>query len=233
MSRTQMLYDLQQTDLALEEIAQRLDQIAIQLSENSALRRAQQRATEAEAKLHACHAQTKDLDLELRSLTQRIEADEQRLYSGRVTNPKELTSLQNDVAALKRWREKKEESLLEAMEAEEEAKAQLAEARAALARVTEEWQSTQAKLSAEKECLEQRRSELQEYRRFLCSTLAESDLEIYNRLRVRKGGRAVAGVKNGVCQGCHVAPPLHQIQQASLGSELVFCNNCGRILHVL
>ncbi len=233
MSRTQMLYDLQQTDLELEEIAQRLEQIAVKLSEDSTLQRAQQRAAEAEAKLHACHAQTKDLDLEVRSLTQRIEAGEQKLYSGRVTNPKELASLQNDVAALKRWRDKKEESLLEAMEAEEEAEAQLAEARDTLTRVREEWQSTQAKLLAEKERLEERGRELQEYRRFLLSTLADTDLEVYDRLRARKGGRAVAGVKNGVCQGCHVAPPLHQVQQASLGSELIFCNNCGRILHIL
>ncbi|MGQ9501115.1 MAG: zinc ribbon domain-containing protein [Anaerolineae bacterium] len=233
MSRTQMLYDLQQTDWELEEIAQQLEQIAVKLSEDSALQRAQQRAAEAEAKLHVCHAQTQDLDLEVRSLTQRIEADEQRLYSGRVTNPKELTSLQNDVAALKRWREKKEESLLEAMEAEEEAEAQLAEARDLLTRITEEWQSMQARLLTEKEHLEGRRHELEEYRRFLLSTLADADLEVYERLRTRKGGRAVAGVKNGVCQGCHVAPPLHQIQRASLGSELIFCNNCGRILHVL
>ncbi|MGC8878243.1 MAG: zinc ribbon domain-containing protein [Anaerolineae bacterium] len=233
MSRSQMLYDLQQTDLELEEIAQRLEQIAVKLSEDSALQRAQQHAAEAEAKLHACHAQTKDLDLEVRSLTQRIEADEQKLYSGRLTNPKELASLQNDVAALKRWREKKEESLLEAMEAEEEAETQLAEARSALTRATEEWHSAQAKLLAEKECLEGRQRELEEYRRFLLSTLADTDIAVYDRLRARKGGRAVAGVRNGICQGCHVAPPLHQIQQASLGSELIFCNNCGRILHVL
>jgi len=233
MSRSQMLYDLQQTDLELEEIAQRLEQIAVKLSEDSALQRAQRHAAEAEAKLHARHAQTKDLDLEVHSLTQRIEADEQKLYSGRVMNPKELASLQNDVTALKRWREKKEESLLEAMEAEEAAEAQLMEARNALARITEEWQSTQAQLRAEKERLEGRQRELEEFRRFLLSTLADADIEVYNRLRARKGGRAVAGVKGGICQGCHVAPPLHQIQQASLGSELIFCNNCGRILHVL
>ncbi len=233
MSRSQMLYDLQQTDLELESIAQRLEQIATRLSEDSHLKQAQQRAAEAEAKLHGCHVQTKDLDLEIRSLTQRIEADEQKLYGGRVTNPKELSSLQNDIAALKRWREKKEESLLEAMEAEETAQAQLAEARTALAHIMEEWQSTQASLLAERERLEERRRELEEYRNFLLSSLAQADIETYDRLRARKGGRAVAGVKGGICQGCHVAPPLHQIQQASVGVELVFCNNCGRILHVL
>jgi predicted nucleic acid-binding Zn-ribbon protein len=29
-----------------------------------------------------------------------------------------------------------------------------------------------------------------------------------------------------------MSPPISQVQHARMGKELVFCNNCGRILHV-
>ena len=128
MSRSRVLYQLQQTDIELETIARRLAEIDASIGESAALRQARQEVVAAEAELHSRHARATDLDLEVRSLGERIQADEQKLYSGRVTSPKELSSLQDDVASLKRWRNKKEEEQLEAMLAEESAQSRLAAA---------------------------------------------------------------------------------------------------------
>jgi predicted nucleic acid-binding Zn-ribbon protein len=233
MSRSHVLHELQQTDLELEAVARRLAEIAASLGESEALRLTRQEAAAAEADLHACHGRAIDLDLEVGSLGERIKANEQKLYSGRVTSPKELSNLQDDIASLKRWRSKKEEEQLEAMLAEEAAQVRLAAAQTALTETTAAWQAGQVDLLTEEERQLEEQARLAARRTELAETAGAEDVALYERLRQRKGGRAVAVIRSGLCQACRMTPPSNQVQQASTGSELVFCNNCGRIMHVI
>jgi predicted nucleic acid-binding Zn-ribbon protein len=233
MSRTQPLYELQQVDLEIQSVSGRLKEIGATLGENAELKRARKMATDAEAELAKCRAEMHDLDLEVSSLSQKIETNESRLYSGRVTNPKELANLEEELASLKRWREKREEDLLEAMLATEEAEATLSDAQAILTQVSETWGAEQEDLADEQTTLQARLEELGERRRSLIAVVGSEDVATYERLRQRKAGRAVAAVKDGICEGCRMNPPSSQVQHARSGSELEFCNNCGRILHVL
>jgi predicted nucleic acid-binding Zn-ribbon protein len=233
MSRTQSLYELQQVDLELESVSRRLKEIAATLGESAELKRARKMVVDAESQLAKYRAEMQSLDLEVSGLTQKIETNEQRLYSGRVTNPKELASLQDEVASLKRWREKKEGDLLEAMVATEEAEAALVDAQAILAQVSETWRAGQGDLVDEQANLQMRLEELTRQRETLVTAVGSEDVMTYQRLRQHKAGRAVVAVKDGICEGCRMNPPSSQVQHARSGSELVFCNNCGRILHVL
>jgi predicted nucleic acid-binding Zn-ribbon protein len=233
MSRTQPLYELQQVDLEIQSVSGRLKEIGATLGENAELKRARKMATDAQAELAKCRAEMHDLDLEVSSLSQKIETNESRLYSGRVTNPKELANLEEELASLKRWREKREEDLLEAMLATEEAEATLSDAQAILTQVSETWGAEQEDLADEQTTLQARLEELGERRRSLIAVVGSEDVATYERLRQRKAGRAVAAVKDGICEGCRMNPPSSQVQHARSGSELEFCNNCGRILHVL
>ncbi len=233
MSRTQRLYELQRVDLEIEGASRRLKEIAASLIESDELKRARKMVADAQARLAKRRARMQDLDLEVSSLSHKIETDEQRLYSGRVTNPKELASLQDEVASLQRWREKKEEELLEMMVATEEGEAALADAQAILTQVSETWRAEQGSLADEQTQLQARLGELAEQRESRVAAIGPEDVSIYERLRRRKAGRAVALVKDGLCQGCRMSPPTSQVQHARSGNELVFCNNCGRILHVV
>jgi predicted nucleic acid-binding Zn-ribbon protein len=232
MSRTQHLYELQQVDLEIESASRRLKEIAASLVESNELKQARKMVVEAQARLTKRRARMKDLELEVSSLSHKIETDEQRLYSGRVTNPKELASLQDEVASLQRWRDKKEDDLLEVMVAAEEGEAALADAQAILTQISETWRAEQGDLADEQAQLQARLGELGEQRESLVAAIGPEDMAIYERLRQRKAGRAVALVKDGICQGCRMNPPTSQVQHARSGIELVFCNNCGRILHV-
>jgi len=233
MSRTRDLYDLQKTDDELQRVSRRLKEIAAALGKSNEVTRARKRLTDAEEHLAKCRAQARDLDLEVRGVNQRIETNEQRLYGGRVTNPKELANLQKDTASLKRWREKKEDELLEALVAEEEAETDLSQAQTNLGQITTSWEAGQEELGAERSQFESRREELAQHRDSLIASIAADDIATYQALRQRKTGRAVAAVKDGICEGCRMPPPTIQVQQAEAGETLVFCNNCGRILHIV
>ncbi|MCK4696871.1 MAG: hypothetical protein KAT53_01045, partial [Dehalococcoidia bacterium] len=83
----------------------------------------------------------------------------------------------------------------------------------------------QAELGAALATLEQKGKDL-------AGKLDASSLELYQALRRKRHGRAVAKVEQGMCQGCRIALPMSELQRARLGQELVQCSSCERILYV-
>ena len=74
----------------------------------------------AAADLKAKQARLRSLEFELQTAVDKSRKLEQDLYSGRVGNPKELTAMQEDVAALGRQRRKIEDEMLALMEETEQ-----------------------------------------------------------------------------------------------------------------
>ena len=56
---------------------------------------------------------------------------------------------------------------------------------------------------------------------------------IYQRLLKSKDNIAVSKVSAGTCSVCHVKFPLSTEKELMLGKEIVFCDNCGRILVII
>jgi predicted nucleic acid-binding Zn-ribbon protein len=54
-------------------------------------------------------------------------------------------------------------------------------------------------------------------------------LKIYRDLRRTKGKRAVVPVQGQTCTGCWTESPLSLLKR-SRPDELLFCDNCGRVL---
>lgn len=232
MSRTSFLYQLQLLDSQIDTSRQRLAEIIKMIGETAALKSARARHQRSEAQLKAARSEMRDIELEVKSLEQKITQHEQRLYSGKVLNPREAASMQEEVASLKRWHTKREEDLLEAMLAVEDGESDLAEAEEQLAAVEADWQGQQAEFIGERASLQEQLARLAEDRSAAYDRVAADDRAIYENLRRKKAGRAVVAVKNEICDGCGVRPSSSQIQHARSGDALVFCDSCGRILHV-
>jgi predicted nucleic acid-binding Zn-ribbon protein len=109
------LYKLQEIDVAWYRVRRRLHDIQQALQETEALVDARRNLAETEAALHQWQASQKDTELEAKSLAAKIHHDEQELMSGRVRNPKELSSLQASVEAMQRQQGALEERGVEAM----------------------------------------------------------------------------------------------------------------------
>ncbi len=184
-------------------------------------------------RLEGLRRQQRDLELEVQGLRDKAKAVERKLYGGEVRNPKELQGLQDDLAALMRQVSRKEDQLLQMMlEGDEEEKA-LKEAQARFQALLEQWQGEQQALTAEKEGLERELERLQKVRARQAEEVEASLLSLYEGLRARRQGRAVAKVERGLCGGCHIALPTSLIQKARAGNPPVQCISCERILLVL
>lgn len=229
MTKGADLYRLQGLDSEGDGKRRRLAEVRAALGESKALLQARQAVQSAQARARELARRQRDLELEVEGLADKITGAEQQLYSGAIKNPKELTDLQAEVAALRRWKQKLEDDLLEVMVEREEADAVHTQAQQHLDETQAHWSDQQADLVSEQEALQERLAELEQARTTLLPSIDPGDLATYEALRRRKGGVAVAQVNEGTCGECGVAisPSLEwQLRQG----QLTHCGNCGRIL---
>lgn len=79
--------------------------------------------------------------------------------------------------------------------------------------------------------LQSRLGELTSERSQLAAGIEEDVLERYQRLFSSKGDAAVVAVEHGVCTGCHMKVTTQTAVRAKGDSEIVSCEQCGRILY--
>ena len=109
------LYNLQELDLVRVEKQQALSAVQAELADESSLRRAQQRLAQVDAQYANRSALRRDAQLVVEQLEARAESVQERLYSGAVTNPRELEAFQEEQAILGRQISESEDVLLERM----------------------------------------------------------------------------------------------------------------------
>jgi predicted nucleic acid-binding Zn-ribbon protein len=224
---------LQVLDSKLDKVRRQLTDIAARLGESDALKKAKAAVATAEQTLHKTKATMQDLDLEVKSLTEKITREEKMLYGGsKAISAKEAANLQEEVASLKRRQSNREETLLEAMVETEEAEETLKQAQTELTEIQGIWSTDQQDLLQKQTELEKQAANLAEQRLDIVVRVDTEALEEYEDMRPRKGGVAVAPLKDGICQGCGMAPSANKVQQARAGDELIYCGGCGRILYV-
>jgi predicted nucleic acid-binding Zn-ribbon protein len=174
--------------------------------------------------------QQRDEELRLQGLQQKRRTSEQRLYGGKVQNPKELSDLQAEVQSLTRRQQEIEESVFGIMVAIEDMEEQESALAQDLMQIEQEWRVRQDELLAEKTDLGKRLTELLTEREDRISSIPAADLNTYEHLRERKGGVAVAQLKGAECQGCMASVSASRVKEAR-SNTLAYCGTCGRILY--
>lgn len=226
------LYALQEIDLALDTRRVRLAAIEGQLGETEELLAARQEVAEKRQQVHELQEKQKLLEGPVDEVRNKAAAIERKLYGGTIRNPKELQDLQADFYALQAQVRRQEDALLFQMVRLEEADAALQRAEAALLEIEERWQAEQQALLTEKEQLEAELRDLEERRQRQVQGYSGQALALYELLRPRKEGRAVAKVERGMCGGCRISLPMSLLQKARAGQALVQCVSCERLLYV-
>ncbi|WP_376794406.1 zinc ribbon domain-containing protein [Thermogemmatispora sp.] len=224
------LFQLQQLDLELERLAAERQGIKQALSDNRLLARLRQELASARQQLQAGQQAQQEAEWTLEEINRRLQTLEQRLYSGSVTSPKELTSLQQEVQHLRAQQSRQEERTLEAMDLIETLQRQLVQREEELRRAEMDWEQQSAAHRSRLDQLEQRRRSLEEQRAALASSLPADLLTRYETLRRTRQGRAISRVEQNACQWCRVLLTSSEMQRVRLGTEIQTCSNCGRIL---
>ena len=126
--RAQLLYTLQRIDSRLTRKKQRYQKVQALMGESEALQQSREALKTAEEKLSQWRGRLRDHELEVAGVQTKLQETQDRLYGGKVTNPKELTDLQEEAAYLKRRQAALEEKEISEMETVDELTAQTAAA---------------------------------------------------------------------------------------------------------
>ncbi|MEJ2599782.1 MAG: C4-type zinc ribbon domain-containing protein [Anaerolineales bacterium] len=231
MSQTFKLYRLQQVDSQLDRIHARLRQIQAAINDDQALKEAHKNLDQATSQLEAQRKILRQAEEQVRQQRLKIEQTESTLYSGKVRNPKELQDLQNEAAALKRYRSTLEDRQLEAMIAVEEAEATGQEREQALEKEQTDFQEKIAELTQEQGNLSSDLARLEVEREATTRSIETSDLALYEQLRKQRRGIAVAKVSDKACSACGSTLNASLLHAARSQSQIVRCDTCGRILY--
>lgn len=224
------LYRLQQVELEIRGKRQVLGEVESSLQDDSALVEARDRLAAGEQSLAVTMKKQQNAEWEVGDLQDKKKKVNYKLYSGAVKNPKELSSLESELASLKSRTKEWEDDLLELMTMVEDLEAEVSANNEGLKDLQREWQERQVALGHRKGEIEAELVELEEARRGEVESIDSEALEFYDLLKSTCGW-AVARVEGGKCQGCHIALPTGQWQKARSG-EMVQCSNCGRILYL-
>lgn len=224
------LYRLQTLDSTLIKHQTRLRAIAETLGHDATISAARAALSEAERHASQWQTQIRALELEIRGLIDKGDAAEKRLYSGIVTNTKEMADLQREIDGHNRHRVKLDDDLAEAQLEAEQADQLREHAAEKLRQAEATFAETQSGLITEKNKLEVEQNTYSRRRREAAAEVPPAALARYDDLRTKKRGLAVALLQNGSCSVCGVEQTSNLAQQVRAGQQLIACASCGRIL---
>ena len=230
MSRIATLWHLQSIDQEIDEKTKRARQVDEALANDPKVADARGAREGAQQRLSEVRGSLRNQELDAKGLDAKIKELEERLYGGRVSNPKELDGLEKDLQMHKRRRGEMDDTLLKLMESVDQAAKRDGDETLALKKMEATRAGDVEKLAREKDSLSQRMNELGEQRDQARAALDADALRQYDQLRRTRAGRAVAQVKNDSCGVCGVTVPTGLINRVRTGEEIVLCSSCGRIL---
>ncbi len=228
MGVAKQLYQLQELDLEIESSEQALSQKSSQLGDRQVLDRVQAELAAKQQQLDELRRKQHSSEWEIDDLTAKIKTTEEQLYSGRISNPKELSGLQQEATMLKTRRDQLETQALELMEQADLAATGVATTSNELKQLEDDWHHQQQQLSTEIEQLNGKLSELKNKRNSMLAGLDPQAVTSYENIRKQKT-QAVAKVEQGICQACRISLAFSALQQVK-SDNLVQCSSCGRIL---
>jgi uncharacterized protein len=230
MSQAEALYSLQEIDLGIHSRQKRLEEIAAQLADAKIVADAQQNVDSTKQILAPLQTKSRNLELEIQTNTSKIQTTDEALYSGRVSNPKELQEMQQEIVSLKKRNRELEDSLLETMLEIETAEAELLLRENALKQITIEHEAANQHLIEERKKIKIEGSVLVKNKEQMLPEITADSLKIYNSLKPRKSNQPVALLVNKSCTACRVEQDLAIVSEVRKAQKLVYCSSCGRIL---
>ncbi|MBF8304536.1 MAG: hypothetical protein HW399_911 [Dehalococcoidia bacterium] len=156
---------------------------------------------------------------------------EAELYNGKVTNIKELGSLQEEFEQIKSKLKQVDDRVLEVMGEVDVANKSLISQEQKLKDVETQWRLEQDSLAGESSILQAAITQLDKKRGTLAAEITPASLKVYEELRNIMQGKVVAKMEQGKCRGCRLSLSVHELKRVR-SPNMVQCSSCHRILYM-
>jgi len=166
---------------------------------------------------------------DLAILIEKCEAAEAKMYSGKITNLKELEEMKNKSEAARKEIGGFENEVLMTMEQCDQLTNEVVTQEELLAQKRQQHSQCQHILVKTLADFEDQIAKIEAECKIL-SRQVEGELLRRFRELSRKQAMPIARVENNVCGGCRMSMPASRL--VSVAGEILHCENCGRILYI-
>lgn len=188
-------------------------------------------ANDAAARLHAAQSTLRDQNLQLATAETKRKKAEGDLYGGRISNPKELAGLEEEIAGLARTGDHLEDRILGLLDEVEALKHEEAERQAAARALEERLTAHVAAYERERGRIDAEIAAREAERARLAAAVEPRLLKKYEGIAAQEGGVGMVAIVGGFCGGCHNDVPARFVSRVRAG-EVVTCERCHRILYL-
>ncbi len=222
---------LQDRDRRLNALAKDLEKLPVDEA------RAKSKLASDEAAVARAHQAL--LECELRVKKIELDAETRRTTIKRLKNQQfetrkneEFVALGHEITRYEKELDTFETQELEAMEEVDGYRAKLKVAEAAMAHTRKLVEEDLASISQRHERMKADQAEILAERDGLSKNVPDTLLPLYTRLMKIKDGLAVAPLREGKCEGCHMKLIASTVMKVQAGKEIAQCEDCGRILYM-
>jgi predicted nucleic acid-binding Zn-ribbon protein len=229
------LLEVQALDTIADQLRHRRDHLperAELADRNAKLSELEAGAGEVQSERDTIAASEKRLEDEIALVAEKAKGADQKLYSGTVNVPRELTALQDEIASLQRRKGQLEDQELELMEQAEPLDATLAEMATARSTLDAEAVILSAAIAESEAAIDEELADVVANRSRAVDGVPAELLREYEALRGALGGIGVARLSGNRCEGCHLALSAVDVDRIRHEPDdaLVHCTECGRLL---
>ncbi len=225
------LVELQKLDAEIHRLRRELNS---KPAEAARLKEAHERAVQG---LQAAEARHKSLEVKRNQMETDLGQKEEQIKKLQVqlfqlkTN-KEYAAMQREIEGFKADKSVLEEEVLKLMEEADRAKGQVAADRQVVKTQEEALAAQLQRIEEESQKIRASVEELRAARSALTPKVEPVVLAQYERILERKDGLALVPVRGYACGGCNMVLPPQVINEIQMGTRLVLCESCARILTV-
>jgi uncharacterized protein len=173
-----------------------------------------------------------DLELQQKTIADKLKKIDKSLYGGQVVNPREVENLQKEIQNLNHQRASHDDRIMELWDLVPPAKAEAEKVEKAIEAKKAELAEYQKKVVQVKHQLETQFKEKSVQRPTVAKEVPPALLARYEATRQKQSGIGMAQInlKNKSCAGCGMKLPEKAIESAK-EDRLATCEGCHRILY--
>jgi predicted nucleic acid-binding Zn-ribbon protein len=224
-----LLEELQRHDARLQEVEAGLKTLPEKLqADRATLAQWEARVEKERQELAESEKFRRELELQLKTDEQNVAKAKTKMQA--VKTGKDYMAAQREVEATRKMISDREEEILKLVDAIEATKKRIeaheqdvAQLRELVAKQEEVTSAKLAELRAQADGARAAREEV-------AAKVQPAVLKRYGTIRIRRG-LAVVPVKNGVCQGCHMAIPPQLYRTVQRAQTMETCPTCNRIIY--
>ena len=199
----------------------------IEAEKNLEVRR--QKSEEKNNKFYDLDVKRKKLEDTVDTHDEKIKSNENKLFSGTINDPKELSNYQEEIQMYKNSNSKLEDEVLEIMEEQDMAKPEIEALKEEMVELDSVLKRTRSEMDEKLEVLKHNIEGLKKRKEAVVSRIPEDYLKRYNDLKTKKGGIAVSVIKDNFCNVCNMEIPSSEVERFVDSDQVYRCPICGRM----